>query len=288
MKRLLSFTLVTLLSLSVMCSTVFAATPQITAKNLDIHKSEEIIVSFNITPKSGLSAAGFSLTYDHDKFTYVDYGYGEAFDEKGVLATGYDNGDVKDDGVGLFKYGYVNTEGAKNGGEMFFVIFKTSDTVKVGEKYEFKLTCTEAVDKDHNNIEINKEVILTATVLEGVAPSKAETSRVVGDTSATIEAETVLNSEDSAQDNQTKTDAEGKGSNTVLLIIIAVLAVIIVAAVVVIILVLIKKKQNAPEEDVMTKILADDAETDFLDEDALADETSSDIDEYEEIDEVDE
>ena len=139
MKRFLSFALVALLSLSVMSSTVFAATPQITAKNLDIHKSEEITLSFNITPKSGIAAAGFELTYDHKKFTFVEYGYGEAFE--GGMTAAHDNGDVKENGVGLFKYGYVNIKGTDNGGEMFFVTFKTADTVKAGEKYEFKLTC---------------------------------------------------------------------------------------------------------------------------------------------------
>ena len=285
MKRFLSFALVALLSLSVTCSTVFAATPQITAKNLDIHKSEEITLSFNITPKSGLAAAGFELTYDYKNFTFVEYGYGEAFDE-GMTAA-HDNGDVSENGVGLFKYGYVNIEGTNVGGEMFFVTFKTSDTVKVGEKYEFKLTCTESTDKDANAIKLNG-VTVVATVKEGIAPSKAETSRVVGDTSATIEAESVLSSENKTQNTETKTDTEKGGNNIVLLIIIAVLAIIIVAAVVVIILVLIKNKQNVPEEDddVMTNILADDADTEFLNNDALEEViTSQIIDEFDEIDE---
>ena len=280
MKRFLSFTLITLLSLSILCSTVFAATPQITAKNLEIHKSEEITIAFNITPKSGIFAASFDLTYDHKNFTFVEYGYGEAFE--GGMTAANDKGDVKENGVGLFKYAYINIKGTDNGGEMFFVTFKTADTVKAGEKYEFKLTCTESTGENSTPIKLNN-VTVVATVKEGAAPSKVDTSRVVGDTSATIEAENVLSSEkNTAQNNQTKTDTNGVENNSALFIIIAVLAVIIIASVVVIILVLIKKKQNTPdEEDVMTKILSDDAEID-LNEDALADETSSDNDEIDE------
>ena len=295
MKQILSFTLTLVICLSMLCFTALADSPKISAKNIDIHKSEEILLSFEITPKSGLAAGGFELTYDSKMFTYVNYGYGKAFD--GGLTAGNNLGDEDGDGLGLFKFAFANTEGIKLGGEMFNVSFKVSGQVKPGEKYEFKLTCTEAADEDIKPFELNS-VTATATVKDGAAPSKVEnTSRIVGDTSATIEAENNLNStaEVSKNSNANNPDNNGK-NNPLLIIIIAVLAVIIVASIVVIILVLVKKKQNVSEDDVMTKILADDAELD-LTEDALADENTEkdnvdddnteDID-TEEIDEIDE
>ncbi len=284
MKKILSFTLVVLLSLSVMFSTVFAASSQITAKNLDIHKSEEIVLSFNITPKSGIAAVNFELSYDYNKFTFVDYGYGKAFE--GGMTVGHDNGDVKENGVGIFKYAFIKADGTKTGGEMFFVIFNTADTVKIGDKYEFKLTSTDATDKDKNPIDLN-DITVIATVKEGNAPSSDDTSRTIGDTSATIEAESLNSSAESIQNNETSTDSNGSKSNILLLIIIAVLAVIIVASIAVIVIVLIKKKQNVSEDDVMTKILTDAAESELILEDALADENVEVNDEFEEVEEND-
>lgn len=283
MKKIISFTLIVLLSLSFMCSTVFAATPQITAKNLDIHKSETFTVAFNISPKSGLAAANFELTYDHKNFAFVEYGYGEALDDKQMLTIGHDNGDLKNNGIGVFKYACAGVEGTNVGGELFFVTFKAVDTIKAGEKYEFKLTCAEASDKNKTAIKLNN-ITVVATVKDGVAPSKAETSRVVGDTSFTNESQKLLSN---TNNTQTKTDTGGKGRTILLIIIFVLLAVIIASAIAVIVLVLIKKKLNAPEEKIMTNILADDADTEFLNNDALANETSSKSNEFDEIDEVD-
>lgn len=283
MKRILSFTLALVFALTLFCSTAFADSINFSAKDIEIHKGETITVSFNVTAKSGIAAASFDLTYDAKTFTYVSHEYGNAFE--GGMTVGNDLGDSESDGNGLFKYVFITADGTKNGGEMFNVSFKTNESVEVGKKFEFKLNCYECTDKDLNELEVN-DVTVTATVVDGVAPSNTE-SKVTIETSATQDAESYLSSvavSQSSNDN----GVGGSGIDINLIIVIAVLVLIIIATVVAIILIVSKRKQGTNvDDDVMTKILADDADLDLLESDSLSEE-NNEIDVTDENDEVDE
>lgn len=285
MKKILSISLATLLCLSFFCLSVFAASPTITADNITCKKTEVITLSFNVTKNSGIASAGFDLTYDSNMFTYESHGYGGAFE--GGMTVGNNVGDETSSGTGIFKYAFIKADGTNLGGEMFNVSFKVSDKVEAGKKYEFTLVCTDSTDKDLVPIKLNN-VTVTATVEGGLPSSKANsaTSRIVGETSATIAAEEQLSNPDKNKTNNNEMSRANKnpngggvsGNDLMFVIIIAIVVLIAVAVIVVVILMFLKKKRNTAEEDnVFTNILSDDADVESLNlDDDMLDESDSD------------
>lgn len=272
MKKVLSLIIALIMAFSMICLYASAAGEiPITGSSAECQATGHTIVSFSIPENSGLAAVDFILNYDSDNFKFVSYTYGPAFE--GGMGTGNDLGN------GVFKYGFIHVDGTNVGGEMFNVTFKASDKVKAGESYKFELSVSTAVDAEHNSLNL-KPTAATVKIIEGTPASNASIPQTA-DTEMTNSAQHELNTQKPATNGNDNGGSNGGNKSWIkTIVIIALVGIVIIAAIVII--VISTRKQKKPEEDVMTSILADDADIDSLDlENDELDETISVSDESE-------
>ena len=201
MKRIFCFIVSIVLFISVFTIPAFADDVALTGSTATCKPGDEVEVSFAISADSGLGAAGFMVKYDSNIFSFVDYEDGPAF--KGGMALGNDIGN------GIFKFVFIHADGINNGGVMFSIIFKASDSAVKGKKYPFNL------EIDNLNAASDTRDLTSNTPTAYVTIADKTTSPVIQTPATPTPSTSKPYSDDSVQSNSSKILSNSDSSNVV-------------------------------------------------------------------------